>query len=91
MTLLDDARAWFDALAPAPDAWLSAQRARAVRWQWFDGEVADPEPLRGWFPLSRSSFVQCEPFDACEGGPLAACAVHYSGDRCASCAEGSYR
>jgi len=46
MTLLDDARAWFDALSPAPDAWLSAQRARAVRWQWFDGEVADPEPLR---------------------------------------------
>ena len=46
MTLLDDARAWFDALAPAPEAWLAAQRARVVRWQWFDGEVGDPEPLR---------------------------------------------
>ena len=64
------------------------------------GGVADPVSDTGFYPLSRTQFVQCEPIDACVGAAnytavqshgTASCASNYVGVRCSTCAMGSYR
>jgi hypothetical protein len=55
------------------------------------GNGAAPLARLGFYPLSASTFVQCEPQEACLGGANATCAAQYTGVRCAECKLGSYR
>ena len=65
------------------------------------GGVGDPIAASGYYPLSRTQFVECSPVDACDGGTnysaiasaggSLSCSRNYIGDRCALCAPGSYR
>jgi hypothetical protein len=68
-----------------------------------EGGAADPVSLPGFFPLSRTVFVQCVPRVGCTGGVAGAdlaargstdragCSALYVGDRCAECIVGAYR
>ncbi len=51
----------------------------------------DPIPNLGFYALSRTSFVQCQPPEACVGALDAPCSTMYTGPRCADCALGAYR
>jgi hypothetical protein len=48
-------------------------------------------PFSGFFALSRTDFVRCQPPEACAGALNAPCAPLYTGPRCATCAVGAYR
>jgi hypothetical protein len=65
------------------------------------GGLSDPVSMPGYYPRARTQFLLCQPPDACAGdanatvltvsGSAVACSRNYAGDRCASCAVGSYR
>lgn len=55
------------------------------------GGDSDPVARAGFYPASRTQFVQCQPREACLGGKDNACRTWYEGERCATCARGAYR
>ena len=55
------------------------------------GGWAMPAAVTGYYPLSATEFVPCEPADACLGGPNGTCSSLYTGPLCGDCATGAYR
>jgi hypothetical protein len=56
-----------------------------------DGGMSDPAAIRGFYRVSRTEFVLCQPREACLGGVNSTCHRNYGGDRCADCVMGTYR